>query len=103
MADENTEDTDTSTLDSIKEFLSGPSGLALAAGLGALVGGDMSETPVTGYQGSIPQLTAVRETVPGTSDTTRRPGSGGRRYFSDIQYSKAFVCSADSPAVKGPV
>ena len=80
------EDTDTSTLDSIKEFLSGPSGLALAAGLGALVGGDMTDTPVTGYQGSIPQLTAVREAVPGTSDTTRRPGSGGRRYFSDIQY-----------------
>ena len=86
MADENTEDTEKSTIDSIKEFLSGPSGLALAAGLGALVGGDMSETPVTGYQGSIPQLTAVREAVPGTSDTTRRPGSGGRRYFSDIQY-----------------
>ena len=80
------EDTEKSTIDSIKEFLSGPSGLALAAGLGALVGGDMSETPVTGYQGSIPQLTAVREAVPGTSDTTRRPGSGGRRYFSDIQY-----------------
>ena len=86
MADENTEDTENSTIDSIKEFLSGPSGLALAAGLGALVGGDMTDTPVTGYQGSIPQLTAVREAVPGTSDTTRRPGSGGRRYFSDIQY-----------------
>ena len=80
------EDTDTSTLDSIKEFLSGPSGLALAAGLGALVGGDMSETPVTGYQGSIPQFTAVRAAVPNTFDSTRRPGSGGRRYFSDIQF-----------------
>ena len=73
-------------LEDIKDFLSGPEGLALAAGLGALVGGDMTDTPVTGYQGSIPQLTAVREAVPGTSDTTRRPGSGGRRYFSDIQY-----------------
>jgi len=73
-------------LEDIKNFLSGPEGLALAAGLGALVGGDMTDTPVTGYQGSIPQLTAVREAVPGTSDTTRRPGSGGRRYFSDIQY-----------------
>ena len=80
------EDTDTNTLDSIKEFLSGPSGLALAAGLGALVGGDMSETPVTGYQGSIPQFTAVRAAVPNTFDSTRRPGSGGRRYFSDIQF-----------------
>jgi len=73
-------------LEDIKDFLSGPEGLALAAGIGALVGGDMTDTPVTGYQGSIPQLTAVREAVPGTSDTTRRPGSGGRRYFSDIQY-----------------
>ena len=80
------EDTDKSTLDSIKEFLAGPSGLALAAGLGALVGGDMSETPVTGYQGSIPQFTAVRAAVPNTFDSTRRPGSGGRRYFSDIQF-----------------
>ena len=86
MADENTENTEKSTIDSIKEFLSSESGLATAIGLGALFGGDTTKTPSIGYQGSIPDYTAVREAVPGTSDTTRRPGSGGRRYFSDIQY-----------------
>lgn len=34
----------------------------------------------------IPSLTAIRSAVPGTYDPTRRPGSGGQRYFSDIQY-----------------
>ena len=86
MADENTENTEKSTIDSIKEFLSSESGLATAIGLGALFGGDTTKPPSIGYQVTIPDYTAVREAVPGTSDTTRRPGSGGRRYFSDIQY-----------------
>ena len=34
----------------------------------------------------IPSLTAIRSAVPGTYDPTRRPGSGGQRYFSDIEY-----------------
>lgn len=73
-------------LEDVKKFLSGPEGLAFAAGLGALVGGDMSTTPPTGYQGSIPDYTAVRTAVPNTFDASRRPGSGGRRYFSDVQF-----------------
>lgn len=44
------------------------------------------EAPKVGYQGSIPKYTAVRERVSGLDDTTRRPGSGGRRYFSDTTY-----------------
>lgn len=41
-----------------------------------------------GYQGSIPEYTAIREQVTGRDDTDRRPGSGGRRYFSDTIYAK---------------
>ena len=73
-------------LQGVKDFLSSDAGLLAAAGLGALVGGDMSTTPPTGYQGSIPDYTAVRTAVPNTFDASRRPGSGGRRYFSDIQF-----------------
>ena len=43
--------------------------------------------PVVGYQGEIPKYTAVRERVPMQQDPNRRPGSGGRRYFSDIIYA----------------
>ena len=39
-----------------------------------------------GYQGKIPDYTAVRSRVADTYDPDRRPGSGGQRYFSDIQY-----------------
>jgi hypothetical protein len=41
----------------------------------------------TGYQGGIPKYEAVREAVQGTYDPSRRPGSGGQRYFSDVQYA----------------
>ncbi len=41
-----------------------------------------------GYQGKIPEYTAIREQVTGRDDTDRRPGSGGRRYFSDTMYAK---------------
>jgi hypothetical protein len=46
-----------------------------------------SKTPVVGYQGSIPKYEAVRERVPMQQDSDRRPGSGGRRYFSDVMYA----------------
>ena len=39
-----------------------------------------------GYQGSIPDYTATRSRVPNTYDPTRRPGSGGQRYFTDTQF-----------------
>ena len=50
-----------------------------------LLGGSSSSRP-SGYQGGIPQYTAVREQVPGVYDPNRRPGSGGQRYFTDVQY-----------------
>jgi len=45
-----------------------------------------SDAPQTGYQGSVPRYTAVRERVADTYDPNRRPGSSGQRYFTDTQY-----------------
>lgn len=45
-----------------------------------------SEAPNVGYQGTVPRYAAVRERVADTYDPNRRPGSGGQRYFSDVQY-----------------
>jgi len=51
----------------------------------------------TGYQGEIPRYAAIRERVPmperqpvpeGGIDPNRRPGSAGRRYFSDTIFAK---------------
>ena len=39
-----------------------------------------------GYQGGIPEYDVLRQRVPGTDDPMRRPGSSGRRYFTDVQY-----------------
>lgn len=59
-------------------------------GIGALLSmlNRGSGTPApSGYQGTVPRFTAVRQRVPIPVDETRRPGSGGRRYFSDMQYA----------------
>jgi hypothetical protein len=47
-----------------------------------------TKKPPVGYQGSIPKLKATREQITDRDDTDRRPGSGGRRYFSDVTYTK---------------
>ena len=39
-----------------------------------------------GYQGGIPDYIASRTAVPGTNNPARRPGSGGQRYFTDINF-----------------
>jgi hypothetical protein len=41
-----------------------------------------------GYQGGIPEYTAVRERVPTTYDPNRRPGSSGQQYFTAPQFAK---------------
>jgi len=48
--------------------------------------GDSSVNRPTGYQGSIPTYTATRMQVPNTYDPDRRPGSGGQRYFTDVDF-----------------
>ena len=71
------------------------SGSELGQGIGSLGAGLLlkqfgqlgDKTPVVGYQGEVPKYTAVREQVPMQQDPNRRPGSGGRRYFSDVIYA----------------
>ena len=60
------------------------------------------DVPKVGYQGTIPELQAVRERVPmqqpAEGEAPRRPGSAGRRYFSDTQFAGRPSPSAPSVA-----
>ena len=60
------------------------------------------DVPKVGYQGKIPELQAVRERVPmqqpAEGEAPRRPGSAGRRYFSDTQFAGRPNPSAPSVA-----
>ena len=57
---------------------------AFGSGIQSLLGGGSSQRPV-GYQGGIPKYTYNREQI-AYDDEGRRPGSGGRRYFTDGIY-----------------
>jgi hypothetical protein len=60
---------------------------ALSYGIEQLFPGSTSvQRQMAGYQGGIPQYDVIRERVPNIPDPTRRPGSGGQRYFTDTQY-----------------
>lgn len=61
-------------------------GLAGIGGLLGLLNRGTGGAQTAGYQGTIPKYTAVRERVPIVADPNRRPGAGGRRYFSDTAY-----------------
>lgn len=62
------------------------------AGIATLLGGAYSmfgggsDIQVGGYNEPVPKLTAVREAVNYAPDPNRRPGAGGRRYFTDPEY-----------------
>jgi hypothetical protein len=67
-----------------------------AGGVAGLLGGGGGGQRPTGYQGKIPKYTAVRQQVPmPAQDPARRPGSMGRRYFTDTQ----FVPQADNTGI----
>ena len=70
----------------------------VAAAAGGLYGAYQSQRPQekTGYQGGIPKYEAVQEAVQNTYDPSRRPGSGGQRYFSNTK----FVNPADAAAAR---
>ena len=81
----------TSAVNQAKKFLLNPDesvnwrNLAtIGGGLYGLAQSNKPQQPV-GYQGGIPQYAAVRAQVP-QDDMERRPGSAGRRYFTDLQY-----------------
>tara|TARA_R100000773_G_scaffold25898_1_gene22574 strand:+ start:357 stop:1205 length:849 start_codon:yes stop_codon:yes gene_type:complete len=62
-------------------------GASALGGVGQLMGLPGFTRPSNvGYQGSVPDYTAVRARVPNTYDPNRRPGSGGLRYFSDTTF-----------------
>ncbi len=67
-----------------------PGQIAALAGIGGLTGMFKSSKP-PGYRGGIPQLTATRtqlaQPTPAAGAPARRPGSAGRRYFSDVTYA----------------
>jgi len=74
-----------------------------SSGLAKFFGTGGQQQP-TGYQGGIPNYTASRQLAPNAFSqtypspdtgelTTRRPGSGGRRYFTDTQFTQ----STDEP------
>ena len=71
--------------------------LGLYKALSSQSGGGAGQ-PAT-YQGGIPKYEAIRAPVQGTYDPTRRPGSGGQRYFSDVQYAKEADAAAAREAV----
>jgi hypothetical protein len=71
--------------------------LGLYKALSSQSGGGAGQ-PAT-YQGGIPKYEAIRAQVQGTYDPTRRPGSGGQRYFSDVQYAKEADAAAAREAV----
>lgn len=79
---------------SVNNFLSNDlvSGILQGAATSGLNDYFQPEVPKIGYQGKIPELQAVRERVPmqptPEGQEPRRPGSAGRRYFSDMQFAK---------------
>lgn len=58
-----------------------------------------------GYQGKIPEYTARRTPIQHVYDPNRRPGSAGRRYFSDVEYTpeSGGVASVVQPVPEGPI
>ena len=75
--------------------------------IGEFIGAGSRQQPV-GYTGGIPEYKAKRSLVPGAFATTtglfepRRPGSGGRRYFTDTTYTPTGkTMSAAIPPVGG--
>ena len=67
------------------------SGAALGTSLGLdlfqKLGDPAGGADKIGYQGTIPTYAATRRQVPVDYSTGRRPGSGGRRYFTDMRYT----------------
>lgn len=58
--------------------------ISLGGGVAELFGIDLPSSG-GGYNKPVPKMTSVREAVQ-YDDTNRRPGEGGRRYFSDVTY-----------------
>lgn len=76
-----------------------PAALLGLTGLLSLAGQGAKGAPASsGYQGTVPKYTAVRERVEVPQDPNRRPGAGGRRYFSDVSYVAPGTTPAETQA-----
>jgi hypothetical protein len=76
-----------------------PAALLGLTGLLSMAGQGSKSTPApSGYQGTVPKYTAVRERVDIPQDPNRRPGAGGRRYFSDVSYVAPGATPAETQA-----
>ena len=76
-----------------------PAALLGLTGLLSFAGqGSKGAPPPSGYQGTVPNYTAVRERVDIPQDPNRRPGAGGRRYFSDVSYVAPGTTPAETQA-----
>jgi len=79
----------------IKKLITDNKNLITAGGAAlGLMGGNDAKYGKTGYQGTIPNLTATRQmlTAPPKTNpdgTSRRPGSGGINYGGDVTYTRA--------------
>ena len=61
--------------------------------------GALNQAPQkSGYQGKIPELVANRQQLPVDFSAAHVPGSGGRRYFSDMTYTPKAGIAAVAPA-----
>ena len=70
----------------------------LGGGAAGFAGSGSSSQKPTGYQGTVPKYEAVRQQVPmAEQDPMRRPGSGGRQYFTNTQY----IPQADTSGIAG--
>ncbi|NBS70391.1 hypothetical protein EBT31_15990, partial [bacterium] len=81
--------------DFLKFMQDNPTGMAGILG-GLLNMGNQQQYNRVGYQGTIPQMTATRSAVPFQYDPTRRPGGGGRQYFTDVQYTAPTAAAANA-------
>ena len=78
-------------LASLQKFISDNKGLITAGGAAlGLMGANNPAYGKSGYQGSIPQLTATRSmiTAPPTRAEGYRPGAGGINYGGDVTYAR---------------
>ena len=72
--------------------------------VGEFLGMGSGQQGPIGYTGGIPKYTATRSLLDNAFDNTgRRPGSTGRRYFTDTVFTKSPTPTVDAPAPKKPI
>jgi hypothetical protein len=84
-----------------KRLITGLAGAGLGAAGYNRANYGVENAPPSGYQGSIPDYSLVREQVLDTYDPKRVPGSRGQRYFSDFAFAPRTTTSTTPTASSG--